>query len=62
MKDIIPDLLGDKDVLGRYIIYQGKDKALKSNEKDVIYTSDWGIEFTKFEELLAKYSNESENV
>lgn len=51
-KDIIPNLLGDCDVSGRFVIYQGEDKTGVTNNKDIIYTNDWNIDYESFDNLL----------
>lgn len=51
-KDIIPNILGDCDVSGRIVIYQGNSKTGITNGKDIIYTNDWNIDYEHFDDLL----------
>ena len=55
VKDIIPNLLGDREVAGRFVIYQGKDKLKSSNGQQVVYTGNWDIEFEKFKEIVKTF-------
>lgn len=52
VKDIIPNLLGDRDLCGRYIIYQGNEKWTSANGKDLICTNNWNVNFEEFEKQL----------
>ena len=61
VKDIIPNLLGDKELCGRYIIYQGKEKYISANNKDLICTNNWRIKFEDFDDYLAQLKNDLEN-
>lgn len=56
-KDIIPNLLGDCDISGRFVIYQGKEKTGLTNNKDIIYTSDWDINYEDFDRLYNEYKD-----
>lgn len=61
VKDIIPSILGDLEIGGRYVIYQGKEKAGMVNGKNIIYTNNWGIDFKKTEEHLERLKSLPEN-
>lgn len=53
VKEIIPNLLGDKDIVGRFVIFQGtKDKACRANGMDIICTNNWDIDPNCFEKYL----------
>lgn len=56
VKDIIPNLLGDIDVSGRYVIYRGKDKVGNYNNKDVIFSSNWNLKFENFDDYVEKFN------
>ena len=51
----IENLLGDRDLKGRYVIYQGINKYIRINGKDVICTNNWDIAFEKFNEYLQRF-------
>lgn len=52
VKNIIPDLLGDRDLLGRYVIWQGDEHKRRVNGKDLIFTDNWNISLEDFEKHL----------
>ena len=56
-KDIIPNLLGDCDISGRFVIYQGKEKTGLTNNKDIIYTNNWDINYEDFDRLYNEYKD-----
>ena len=57
VKEIIPNLMGDREVAGRFVIYQGKDKMEQSNGINVIYTNNWDIEFERFQQIIKNFNN-----
>ncbi len=61
VKDIIPNLLGDREVAGRFVIYQGKDKIESSNGQQVFYTGNWDVEFEKFKEIVKQLKHTNPN-
>jgi hypothetical protein len=55
VKDIIPNLLGDRDILGRFVIYQGKDKVLTANGMELYCTNNWDVPFERFQRLIEEH-------
>lgn len=49
LQDEVRQLLGDRDLSGRYIIYQGQDKCIEQAGCTVVCTNDWDIDFEDFE-------------
>ena len=56
VKDIIPNLLGDRSVAGRYVIYRGQNKVGNYNDKDVVFTNNWNLRFDKFDDYVEKFN------
>ena len=54
VKDIIPNLLGDYNICGRFVIYQGEEKLIEANGKKIICTNNWDIDFESFDKLVEK--------
>ena len=54
LKDEIKNKLGDRDLAGRYVIYQGKDKYQRINDCDIVYTNNWDIDFESFDKYVNK--------
>jgi predicted AAA+ superfamily ATPase len=52
VKDIIPNLLGDKSVQGRFILYRGEEKCGTANGYDLVFTNDWSVKFSEFKKML----------
>lgn len=62
VKDVIENILSNKDIdiKARYVIYQGKEKYYNANNKDIIFTNDWDIDFTDFERQVIALKHGSE--
>lgn len=54
LQDRVRNLLGDKELSGRYVIYQGKEKYIEQQDCIVICTSNWNIDFEDFEKHIAR--------
>ena len=52
VSDKVSNLLGDRYLCGRYIIYQGKEKWTEANGRDLVCTSNWDIDFANFQTHL----------
>jgi hypothetical protein len=52
VKDMIPQLLGDREVCGRAVLYRGEEKWENINGLDVLFTDDWDIDFPYFRQKL----------
>jgi hypothetical protein len=48
LQDEVRNLLGDRDLAGRYVIYQGHDKLIEQRGCAVICTNNWDINFEDF--------------
>lgn len=48
LQDKVRNLLGDRDLAGRYVIYQGHDKCIEQKGCTVVCTSNWNIDFENF--------------
>ena len=48
LNDRVKNLLGDRELSGRYIIYQGMEKCIEQKGCTVICTNNWDIDFEKF--------------
>jgi hypothetical protein len=57
VKSIIPNLLGDVDVIGRFIFYCGKNRCGRVNGVDLLYTNDWNVNLSDFSKTLAECKN-----
>ena len=49
LQDETKNLLGDRELAGRYVIYQGAEKCVEKNRKLVVCTNNWDIDFEDFE-------------
>lgn len=45
LQDRVRNLLGDRELAGRYVFYQGQDKCIEQNKQVVVYTNNWDIDF-----------------
>ncbi len=54
LKDSVRDLLGDRDLAGRYVIYQGNDKCLEQKGCTLVFTNNWNIDFEEFKKHVEK--------
>lgn len=64
LKDEVKNLLGDRELSGRYVIYQGHDKCLEQKGYDIVFTNNWDIDFEDFKkhvEKLKKISRDDEH-
>ena len=64
LKDEVKNLLGDRELSGRYVIYQGCDKCLEQKGCDVVFTNNWNIDFEDFKkhvERLKEISRDDEH-
>jgi hypothetical protein len=52
LQDEVRNLLGDRDLAGRYVIYQGHDKLIEQRGCAVICTNNWDINFEDFEKYV----------
>lgn len=52
LQDRVRNLLGDRELVGRYLIFQGKEKCIEQNGKRVICTNNWDIDFENFEKNI----------
>jgi hypothetical protein len=52
IKDFLPNFLGDREVCGRYVIYQGKEKCENRNSYDIIYSNNWDVFSEDFEKKV----------
>jgi hypothetical protein len=59
LQDEVRNLLGDRDLAGRYIIYQGRDKLIEQRGCTVICTNNWNINFEDFKkyEMFLQITN-----
>jgi hypothetical protein len=58
LQDKVRNLLGDRELAGRYVIYQGHDKLLEQKGCSVICTNNWDINFEDFEKYVEKFTDE----
>jgi hypothetical protein len=54
LQDKVRNLLGDRELAGRYVIYQGHDKLIEQKGCTVICTNNWDINFENFEKDVEK--------
>lgn len=52
LQDRVRNLLGDRELAGRYVIYQGHDKCIEQKECTVICTNNWDIDFEDFKKHI----------
>lgn len=52
LQDSLRNLLGDRELAGRYVIYQGQDKCIEQKDCTVICTNNWDIDFENYVEKL----------
>lgn len=57
LQDGVRNLLGDRELSGRYVIYQGRDKCIEQNGCAVVCTNNWDIEFEEFSKHVEKLKN-----
>ena len=59
VKELISTMLGDYDVVGRYVIYRGNPKVETINNYQVYYTNDWAVadSFESFQQKLSCLDN-----
>ncbi len=57
LQDSVSDLLGDREAAGRYVIYQGKEKAVKQKDCTVVFTNNWDIDFSDFSRHIERLKN-----
>jgi predicted AAA+ superfamily ATPase len=56
LQDSVENLLGDRELAGRYVIYQGREKCIRQQGHTVICTSDWDIGFEDFKKHVKRLS------
>ena len=49
LQDRVKNLLGDRELSGRYVIYQGKEKLIERKECTIVCTNNWNIDFEDFD-------------
>lgn len=59
LKDNVKNLLGDRDLSGRYVIYQGHDKCVEQKGHDIVFTSNWDIDFEDFKNHVERLKGSS---
>ena len=59
-KDIVGELLGERDICGRFIVYEGKNQVRQINGKTVVFVNDWNFNPEKFDEIVNK-ENKNKN-
>lgn len=58
LQDRVRHLLGDRELSGRYIIYQGYDKCIEQNDCTVIFTDNWDIDFENYKGHIKRLSED----
>ncbi len=61
LQDRVRNLLGDRELAGRYVIYQGHDKCIDQKGCTVICTGNWDIDFEDFEKHVEKLKRAARN-
>lgn len=65
LQNRVVDFLGDRDLGGRYLIYQGKEKCIEKNGCTVVCTNNWDVDFEHFdrniERIIGKKKKEGES-
>lgn len=59
LKDNVKNLLGDRDLSGRYVIYQGHDKCVEQKGCDIVFTNNWNIDFEDFKKHVERLKESS---
>ncbi len=54
LQDRVENLLGDRELAGRYVIYQGREKCMNQRGRPVVFTNNWDIDFTKFDKHVER--------
>lgn len=62
LQDSVENLLGDREVGGRYVIYQGKEKYIEQKGCTIICTNNWDIDFENFEKHIKRLTQDEERV
>ena len=61
LQDRVRNLLGDRELAGRYIIYQGKEKCLEQQGCTIICTNNWNIDFENFDKHVERLKGVDKN-
>lgn len=54
LQNRVVDFLGDRDLGGRYLIYQGKEKCIEKNGCTVVCTNNWDVDFEHFDRNIER--------
>ena len=54
LQDRLRNLLGDRELAGRFVIYQGHDKCIEQKGCKVVCTNNWDIDFENFQNYVEK--------
>ena len=54
LQDRVRNLLGDRELAGRFVIYQGHDKCIEQKGCKVVCTNNWDIDFENFQKYVEK--------